>query len=794
MLKLSTVVFYVFFFSLFSAFAQQRESAKIIGYIRNSEGSALSGATVYIPNTAYSTQADRDGHFVLLVDAGNYEMIGTALGYVAQKISFSLSSGEVKRYQFALSRDPNTAIEQVVVEGKSAIQEVRETPFNVIALDAKSQYNSTLNLAQLLGKASGVRVRESGGVGSDVNISLNGFTGRHVKIFMDGVPLQTSGSSFQLNNIPVSLAERIEVYKGVVPIEFGADAIGGVINIVTNQTTNSFLDASYSYGSFNTHRTNVILGHTTAKGFSFQVNAYQNYSDNDYRVKARLLNGLSFEPEERWFRRFHDAYRNEGVVGKIGWVNRPWADRFFVGMTWSQEKDEIQTAPSNIEWVYGARENNGNSLIPSLEYYKRNLFTEGLTVRLTGNYTYSQRHNVDTASYRYNWAGEATPSPTQGESAGVNSLADYRNSIYSSTLSINYRIDEKHSVAINDVHSGSQRKADSNLPLDEMTELDRMRRLSLKNVLGLSYRYRHSRNWNLNVFGKNYYQKVIGPFNAGDEAHPDYQERSESYNTSGYGVAGTYFLKDYQFKASIERAYRLPTDNELFGDEIAEAGNASLRAENSMNYNLGATLNRALADNSTLYIDLSGFYRDTRDFIRRMDLARFGGIMNVNHGKVHNIGVDVEARYYYRNKLMLGGVFTYQDMRNKEMLRSATGTALSGQYNDRMPNIPYLFGNADAAYYIHGLGAKENVLNINYTLNYVHEFFLKWESVGGTKLTVPEQLSHDFTTTYSVQNGRYNFTLEAKNFTNAELYDNFSLMKPGRAFYVKFRYYLLKRK
>jgi len=246
MLKLSTVVFYVFFFSLFSAFGQHRESAKIIGYIRNSAGSALSGATVYIPSTAYSTQADRDGHFVLLVDAGNYEMIGSALGYVAQKISFSLTSGEVKRHQFTLSRDPNTAIEQVVVEGKSAIQEVRETPFNVIALDAKSQYNSTLNLAQLLGKASGVRVRESGGVGSDVNISLNGFTGRHVKIFMDGVPLQTSGSSFQLNNIPVSLAERIEVYKGVVPIEFGADAIGGVINIVTNQTTNSFLDASYS--------------------------------------------------------------------------------------------------------------------------------------------------------------------------------------------------------------------------------------------------------------------------------------------------------------------------------------------------------------------------------------------------------------------------------------------------------------------------------------------------------------------------------------------------------------------
>lgn len=494
-----------------------------------------------------------------------------------------------------------------------------------------------------------------------------------------------------------------------------------------------------------------------------------------------MLNGLSYEPGERWFRRFHDAYRNEGVVGKVGWVGRSWADRFFIGMTLSQEKNEIQTSPSNVDYVYGARENNGNTLIPSLEYYKRNLFVKGLTVRLTGNYTHSNAHNIDTATYRYNWNGDRTPSPTKGESAGVNSLSDYRNSIYSGTLNVNYQITEKHSIAVNDVQTGSHRKTDSNLPLDEMTELDRMRRLSTKNVLGVSYRYRHNRNWNVNFFGKNYHQKVIGPYNAGDEGHPTYEERHESYNTTGYGIATTYFRKEYQFKASAERAYRLPTDRELFGDEIAEAGNATLRAENSMNYNLGATLNKTFESEDILYVDVNGFYRDTKDFIRRMDLARWGGIMNVNHGRVSNMGVDIEGRYYYRNKAMIGGTLTYQNLRNQEQLRSATGTAINAQFGDRMPNIPYMFGNADLAYYIHGLGGEGNVLNLTYGLNYVHEFFLKWESLGGDKLTVPEQLSHDFSATYMLKNGKYNFTLEAKNFTNEELYDNFSLMKPGRA-------------
>ncbi len=789
----------ILFFFLFPAMAFcQNQTGKLTGKIKDGQGNPISYANAILSNTRYGSATDKDGNFTITAPAGQYELVISALGYVAFRKTVSITAGETNRMEIPSLAEDVALLEQVVVVGKTAIQEVRETPFNVVALDAKSHYNSTLDLAHLLDKASGVKIREAGGVGSDVNISLNGFTGRHVKIFMDGVPLQGQGSAFQLNNIPVSIAERIEIYKGVVPIEFGADAIGGVINIVTNRTTNTFVDASYSYGSFNTHRTNVVVGHTTKKGFSFQVNAYQNFSDNSYKIKARLFDGFSFEKEEKWFKRFHDGYHNEGIVSKIGVVNKSWADRLFFGLTLSQDYNEIQTSPTNIEWVYGERAQKGKTLLPSLEYYKRDLFVKGLTVRLTGNYNFSNRNNIDTASYRYNWLGEATKSPVKGESAGVNTLTDYNNSNYSSTLNINYSINDKHSLALNDVQSGSARKISSNLPPEELSELDKMRRLSMKNVLGFSYRYRHSRSWNANLFVKNYYQKVVGPSNQGennnfDEAHPNYIEVKASYNTVGYGAATTYFFKDFQFKVSAEKAYRMPSDNELFGDEISESGNGTLRAENSMNYNLGATMNRTFKKENVLYIDVSGFYRNTKDFIRKLDLQRFGGVVNVNHGTVRNVGVDVEARYYYKNKFMIGGNMTYQDLRNKEKLRTAAGTAANRQYNDRMPNIPYFFGNADASYYIHNLVGKGNVLSVSYSLNFVGEFFLKWESLGGEKLTVPKQISHDLNLTFMLKNGRYNFTFEAKNFTNEELYDNFSLMKPGRAFYGKFRYYFLKK-
>ena len=107
-----------------------------------------------------------------------------------------------------------------------------------------------------------------------------------VKVFIDGVPMDNFGSSFQMNNIPINLAERVEVYKGVVPIWLGGDALGGAINIVTSSKPRTYVDASYSFGSFNTFKTAVNAGYTSKSGFTTEINAFQNYSDNNYCVNV----------------------------------------------------------------------------------------------------------------------------------------------------------------------------------------------------------------------------------------------------------------------------------------------------------------------------------------------------------------------------------------------------------------------------------------------------------------------------------------------------------------------------
>lgn len=109
---------------------------------------------------------------------------------------------------------------------------MKNSAYNAVAVDTRDMLNTTKTLSEALAKTPGLKLRESGGVGSDINLMLDGFSGKHVKVFIDGVPQEGVGGSFGLNNIPVSFADRIEVHKGVVPVNFGTDAIGGVINIV----------------------------------------------------------------------------------------------------------------------------------------------------------------------------------------------------------------------------------------------------------------------------------------------------------------------------------------------------------------------------------------------------------------------------------------------------------------------------------------------------------------------------------------------------------------------------------
>lgn len=205
----------------------------ISGKILSTEKEVVDFATVYLKGTGYGGITNQEGIYHVSAPAGEYTLVVSAVGYKTVEKPVTLVRGQRVRLNVTITPETQQLDEVTVVS--TGVSRVKRSAFNAVAVDTKELQNTTRNLSDALTKAPGMKLRESGGVGSDMQLMLDGFSGKHVKVFIDGVPQEGVGSSFALNNIPVNFADRIEVYKGVVPVGFGTDAIGGVINIVTNK-------------------------------------------------------------------------------------------------------------------------------------------------------------------------------------------------------------------------------------------------------------------------------------------------------------------------------------------------------------------------------------------------------------------------------------------------------------------------------------------------------------------------------------------------------------------------------
>ena len=764
------------------------------GKVVSTDKTIVDFATVYLKGTQYGCTTDERDIYHLPAPAGKYTLVVSAVGFETYEKAIEIvSDGRTK--QTVVLKPSVTELDEVVVTS-TGVGRVKKSAFNAVAVDTKELHNSTKSLSEALNQLPGMKLRESGGVGSDMQLMLDGFSGKHVKIFIDGVPQEGAGTAFDLNNIPVNFAERIEVYKGVVPVGFGTDALGGVVNIVTNKKRrNWFLDASYSYGSFNTHKSYVNFGQTFKNGLMYEINAFQNYSDNDYYIDNYITefgdDGITESTDKKKIyhvKRFNDTFHNEAVIGKIGVMDKSWADRLVFSFNYSNFYKEIQTGVYQYV-VFGQKHRKGYSFVPSVEYRKRNLLIEGLDVSATANYNHNITHNIDTASYKYNWLGDKKYTGTPGEQSHQNN--ESKNTNWNGTFTANYRIGEVHTFTLNHVISTFHRTTRSYISGSSKLSDFSIPKKTRKNITGLSYRYMPSDKWNVSAFAKYYNQYNEGPVSQNSDGIGNYILLKKHLSSLGYGAAGTYFIvKDLQAKLSYEKAYRLPTTDELFGDEDLEAGKADLKPERSDNFNLNLSYSYHIGKHA-IYVEGSLIYRDTKDYIKRglSQVSNMSFGYYENHGRVKTKGYNISLRYNYSRWFNIGGTFNSMNARDEEKYRAGGTQQESLTYGQRIPNQPYLYANFDASLTWHDLFAKGNVLTLGYDGYYQHDFPLYWENLGDptTKIRVPEQLSHNLSIGYSLKGGRYNLSFECRNLTNAKLYDNFSLQKAGRAFYGKIR-------
>ncbi len=660
---------------------------------------------------------------------------------------------------------------EIVVRGESKIERLNDSALAVQVLDTSEAKKQSADLGELLSRASGISVRREGGLGASMRLSLNGATDDQVRVFLDGVPLEFVGYSFGVANVPVNLLDRVEVYRGVVPIRFGADALGGAINLVGDEGIDGTHAAgSYQAGSFGTQRLTLsVRTHDEPTGFFTRASAFHDRADNDYAIDVDWPNELG-RPEPLRVRRFHDAYRAAGANVEAGFVKRPWARRLIARAFFTDREKELQNGLV-LTLPYGDVESRQTRAGGSLRYF--DVFSRAVALDVVAGHALSLTRFVNPDRCRYDWAGQCIREVTDGDPTDY--LTTERTFFVRANLE--WMIAPEHSLRLSAAPTTTLVAGDERAGPDPNDGDDR--RLSTV-VGGVEHRLTlfDDRLENL-VFAKGYVQAVRANKYVGDIA----VSRDRMRLLSGVGDSLRYRFTPWLLgKASYEWATRLPSLDEVFGDGLLTLANLELRPERSHNANLG--LSAAFEHPAgTFRGELNGFLRDFRELIllvRSQDLSIYQNVFGARA-----LGIEAGASWASPGELLtLTANATELEFRNSES--EGTFGAFEG---DRIPNRPYFMMNASARLLLRDAVVTRDELSLTWAARYVHEFFRSWESIGQRDLkeVVPAQTLHDLVLVYEVRGKAVviSNSAEIQNLMDAKAYDFFGVQKPGRAYFHK---------
>lgn len=786
-------------------FAGWSQTGSVSGIVAFTDSETAIGATVAVKGTQKFATTDENGRYEIMDLAyGTYTLEISSVEAVATTITVTVNK---PKQQINVSVEKSTKIlDEVKVNKVSEKREILDKGYAVNVIDTEDAAKRNLQTNDLLDRTVGVRVRSNGGLGASVNYNLNGMSGNSVRVFIDGIPITTYGASFNLNSIPPGMIDRIEVYKGVLPPHLADDAMGGAINVVLKKGVKNMLNASLSYGSFNTWQSVLNGVYSTESGFTVKASGFYNYSDNDYEVWGEHVYNIlpNGRRENVRVRRFNDAYRSVGGRVEVGYADVKWADRFFIGYNGSDDYNEIQHGQYMTK-PYKGRFTEADAHALTLDYVKKDLFTKGLEFNV--NAVYSRRNEVvnDTVKWNYNWNGERaiglygdpilTPN---GAQQGAPTINDITRDIISIRAGLTYNITDNHKIIFNNLFGTVNRDDHDELKSALERSFQEVRDFT-KNVSSLGYELNAFNNkLKTSVFGKYYYQairqEVPQLVTANGQTTVVLNVTDGIKKDFGYGMAASYYLlPQLMVMASAEKAVRMPNENEIFGTPGENiVANPALRPENSNNFNLGFRVGSYKIGNHKITTTISGFVRNTFDKIVQAPSDRLNDAVQtlpfVNLDKTQSIGFEASLDYVFKDRLFLS-VNTSKFNALFKKKTDAQGLPYR-YYNRQLPNEPFFTLNANAQYNFKDLVQKQSELSLYYSAGYVDSFNTLWINAAG--YTTPVQFIQDAGLSYTFPGRQFVVSFDATNLFDRQAFDNFAVQKPGRAFHVKVNYTISK--
>lgn len=791
-----------FFALIFPILFFSQTSFKVSGKITDVSGKPVAYANVKLDKTNKGAISDENGFFEIKnVKTGTYTIVISELGYttISQKITINRNIS----IDFQLEESTEN-LDGVTVFAEGNTKRISEKAITISSLDVAKVADQALGAEEVLKLSTGVVVRQNGGLGSNVSVNLNGLTGQSVRIYYDGIPLQVYGNGIQLNNIPVDALERVDVYKGVMPVSVGTDALGGGINLVPVSKDNDYLRTSYSLGSFNTHRVTFNGRKRFNDKISLSTLSYFNYSDNDYEMRdiPNLVENLdpdgsvqSVSEETIDAERFHNKHKSAYVEAALRFQNLSWADRLEFASSFSHRADEIQHGRFIISTSVGEANREINAFSQRLDFRKK-LFNDKMNLRYYGVLSTATSKIDDSTTTVYNWRGERLQSTnsTGAEIFARPTMREGKDLGTAHRLILNYNLAENIDVTVSDFYRYSRIKGEDPVggrltiggeTIDPNTVPSTLKR----NIIGAELNAKFFQDKLTAIaFYKNYDYRAesIDILQRNATVLPI---REVQDNQNGYGFALKYqLLPEVFIRSSFEKAIRIPTETEIFGDFAATLPNYELKPETSNNLNVGLQFEKQFGTEQLISFKVDGFIRDQENLIR---VDQFGpeNAIFVNEAKVDGMGIEISTRIIPFKNLTISGNFTSQSNEIASNGNSSSGGSIGVQ----VPNIPRMFYNLGANYTVDNFLKSSNDLELFWTFFHTDRFSINEVQdldTANPDFIIPKQNIHNAGLTYNLRDKKLAFSFNIQNIFNAQVFDNFRIPRPGINYAFKINYSL----
>ena len=487
-------------------------------------------------------------------------------------------------------------LDEVVITGQFEPQSIKKSVFNVRVITAKDIQNlAANNLSDVLNQYLNVTVRPSG-VDGRSTVSLFGLDGRYFKIMVDNVPLVNEaglGNNTDLSQINLNDIEQIEIVEGSMGVTHGANAVTGILNVITKKSSKDKWNISATVQEETVGKEFELFD----KGRHIQSLKVSNAINNNWFV--------SVSGNRNDFQGFLDGKKGQNHIENDGLRGYRWLPKEQLNGTalvaYTKNKFRVfykfEYLDENIDFYNSTVQSGFNTQLGSYRYaddkrylnnrYFHNLNSTGkIFNKLNYNISVShQKQERNIEDFRYYLF-------TQNEANNLKVKDQSMETLYSTGTFSNFFSDKKvdlqvgYEIVNNKGFSLPVRETLENYDFFVSSEIMATERFSIRPGIRFSA-----------------------------------QSKFKDQHASSLGLRYL-FNSDYELRGSYGNSFRTPTFEELYyffvNDSHFYIGNENLIPETSTSYEI--SLKKKIAFESGLQIstNLSGSYLDIDD---KIDMA-----------------------------------------------------------------------------------------------------------------------------------------------------------------------------